>query len=84
MIYVDIIGYLAGLLTTMAFLPQFFKAWRSKSTSDVSLSMLVVFIVGLALWLVYGFYIQAWPLAIANAVSLFFVGGVLSLKIRHK
>jgi MtN3 and saliva related transmembrane protein len=80
---VEMLGYLAGTLTTIAFVPQLLKAWRSRSTSDVSLGMLVTFCLGVALWLAYGISLRAWPVIAANAVTLVLAAVILFLKIRY-
>jgi MtN3 and saliva related transmembrane protein len=80
----DTIGTLAGTLTTVSFLPQVVKTWRSRSTSDISLAMFVAFCTGVALWLVYGLMVGAWPVIIANFVTLILAGVILGLKIRHR
>lgn len=79
----DGIGTLAGCLTTLAFLPQVIKTWRSRSTSDISLAMFLAFCAGVALWLVYGVLVDAWPVTLANAVTLVLAGSILIMKIRH-
>lgn len=55
----EIIGLIAAALTTSAFVPQVYKAWKSKSTESLSLSMYVVFFIGIMLWLVYGFHLNS-------------------------
>jgi MtN3 and saliva related transmembrane protein len=79
----EFIGYLAGLLATIAFLPQTIKIFREKSTGDISLSMYILFCSGVALWLLYGLLIVSWPVVISNAVTLTLSGAILVLKIRH-
>lgn len=79
----DLIGALAGLLTTLAFLPQVIKTWQSRSAKDISLWMFVLFCSGVALWLVYGLMIAAVPVILANAVTLVLAGGILAFKIRE-
>lgn len=78
----ELIGSLAGLLTTLAFLPQVIKTWRTGSTKDISLWMFVLFCSGVALWLVYGLMIAAMPVILANAVTLALAGSILVFKIR--
>jgi len=77
------IGYLAGLLATIAFLPQLAKTLREKSTKDVSLGMYVLFCAGVTLWLIYGLLISSWPVVISNLITLGLSGTVLVLKIKH-
>jgi MtN3 and saliva related transmembrane protein len=79
-----ILGLVAGALTTVAFLPQMFQTWRTKSAKDVSYVMLIIFMSGLFLWLIYGIILGALPIIIANAVTLFFNLIILWLKIRYR
>jgi MtN3 and saliva related transmembrane protein len=81
---VTILGLAAGALTTMAFLPQMVQTWRTKSAKDVSYSMLITFIIGLFLWLVYGIILGAVPIILANALTLFFNLIILWLKIKYR
>ena len=78
---VTLIGHAAGVLTTLSFLPQVIKAWRSRSTGDLSLVMLLTFLTGIGLWLAYGLAIGALPLILANAVTLSLVLVLLALKL---
>jgi MtN3 and saliva related transmembrane protein len=64
------IGMIAGMLTTIAFLPQTIKIWRSKSAKDVSLAMFVCFCVGVVLWVIYGFMLGAFLVILTNVVTL--------------
>jgi MtN3 and saliva related transmembrane protein len=77
------IGLLAGLLTTLAFVPQLTKTWKSKSAKDVSLVMLGTFTTGVLLWLIYGVLIQGPPIIAANVVTLLLAAAMLALKIRY-
>ena len=79
----ELIGYAAGLLATVAFLPQVAKTVRDRSVKDISLGMYVLFCAGVTLWLLYGFLISSWPVIISNFVTLILSGTVLVLKIRH-
>ena len=66
----DLLGYLAATLTTLAFIPQVVKSFRTRSVNDLSLAMLVTFTIGVGCWLVYGILIGAAPLIAANAATL--------------
>ncbi len=79
----DVIGYVAGVLTTIAFLPQIIKAVRTRSTKDISLSMWILLFTGVLCWLVYGFLLGSGPVIAAHAVTLVLVGTVLLLKLRN-
>lgn len=78
----DLIGSVAATLTTTAFIPQAWQVWRSKHTKDISLAMYLIFTAGVALWLCYGLLLGAWPIIIANAVTLLLAGTVLLLKLK--
>ncbi len=80
---VTVVGSLAGFLTTLAFVPQFTKTWKSKSTGDISLGMFLIFTTGVLLWLIYGFQIRSFPVIAANGVTLMLAGAILALKIRY-
>ena len=79
----ELIGIIAGLLTTVAFLPQAVKIWRSKSAKDVSLAMFVCFCAGIVLWVIYGFMLGALPVILANVVTLCIAATILVFKIRY-
>ncbi len=79
----EIVGYSAAALTTASFLPQLIKAWKTKETKSLSLSMLWLLILGLGLWLTYGILTQAYPVIAANGVTIVMVGVVLALKLRY-
>ena len=81
--FAELIGIIAGLLTTVAFLPQAVKIWRSKSAKDVSLAMFVCFCAGVVLWVIYGFMLGAFPVILANVVTLCIAATILVFKIRY-
>ena len=78
-----VIGLLAAVLTTLAFVPQVLKTWRSRSTHDISLGTFALLVVGITAWLVYGALIGDMPLILANGVTLVLAGTILFLKIRN-
>ncbi|MEH2076293.1 MAG: SemiSWEET transporter [Nostoc sp.] len=65
-------------------MPQMFKTWQTKSAKDVSFVMLITFMIGLFLWLIYGIYLQSLPIILANSVTLFFNLIILWLKIKYR
>lgn len=77
-------GFIAAFLTTVAFVPQALKSWRTHDLSGVSLAMYSLFTLGVALWLAYGVMIGSWPVTIANAITLLLAGVVLALKVKHQ
>ncbi|OSQ48131.1 membrane protein [Thalassospira alkalitolerans] len=78
-----VLGLVAGSLTTLAFLPQVVRTWRTRSTADISLVMFLVLCSGIALWLVYGLVRGDWPVIIANGLTLVLASTILFFKIRH-
>jgi MtN3 and saliva related transmembrane protein len=76
----DDIGSAAATLTTIAFIPQAWKVWRTKHTADISMGMYVLFTIGVALWLAYGILIESWPIIMANSFTLVLAGAVLAMK----
>lgn len=79
----DLIGSAAAVCTTVSFLPQLIRVWRLKSARDISMTMFLIFSLGLVFWLVYGILTNAWPIIMANAVTLTLSMGILILKIRY-
>ena len=84
MLTITILGFLAGTLTTLSFIPQVHKAWTSKSCGDLSLGMLLAFGAGVLLWLVYGLLLHAAPIIVANLVTLSLILVLLFLKARYR
>jgi MtN3 and saliva related transmembrane protein len=80
---ITLIGLAAAFCTTIAFLPQVIKTWRTRSTGDLSLAMFLVFTSGIFLWLVYGLIIGDVPLIAANGITLVLSGTILYFKLRH-
>lgn len=78
----SIIGFIAATLTTVAFVPQVIGVWRSRSAAGISLGMYGMFTLGVALWLIYGVLIYAWPIILANCVTLLLAGAVLVMKMK--
>jgi MtN3 and saliva related transmembrane protein len=78
------VGYVAGVLTTGAFLPQVLHTYRVKSASDFSWKMLISFSCGVLLWFVYGVYLHSWPMILANSITLALQGFIISMKIRYE
>ncbi len=79
----DALGLFAGTLTTIAFLPQVVRTWRTRRTDDLSLAMLVLFTLGVGLWTVYGVMMKLLPLIVANAATLLLIFFILWVKIRN-
>jgi len=75
------VGMLAAVFTTVAFLPQVIKAFKTKHTKDLSLVMYLLFSMGLFLWIVYGFYLGSIPIIVSNVITLVFSLFLVGLKI---
>jgi len=78
------LGLIAGTLTTVAFVPQVIKIWKSKHARDISLGMFAIFSTGVLLWLFYGTQIGAMPIIIANVITLGLSLTILIFKIKYK
>ena len=82
--YIDFFGFSAAFLTTIAFLPQLYKTWKTKSAEDVSLIMLILFITGLICWIIYGIKINSVPILLANIITFIFNFSILILKVTYR
>ena len=79
--WADIVGSLAAILTTVSFFPQAWHSFKTRDVSGVSLGMYSVFTVGVALWLVYGLLLRAWPIVVANVITLALALAILGMKV---
>lgn len=84
MIDVQVLGLVAGACTTIAFLPQVIKTWKSRSAKDLSLGMFSFFCFGVLLWLIYGIMKMDIPVIAANMVTLMLASTLLFFKLRFK
>ncbi|MDO8447232.1 MAG: SemiSWEET transporter [Rhodoferax sp.] len=80
----DFIGYCAAVLTTAAFVPQAWHTFQTRDVRGISLGMYSVFTAGVACWLVYGLLLGAWPIVIANCVTLALAAAILVMKLRYR
>ena len=78
----DIIGMVAAVLTTISFVPQVWHSFKTRDVSGISLPMYSLFTVGIALWLAYGILLGAWPLIVANGITLSLASAILGMKLR--
>ena len=79
---VDILGYAAGAITTLTFLPQVLKTWKRKSAKDVSMMMFIIAAVNEVMWIVYGALLDNWVIILTNVVVLIMSLTMITLKIR--
>jgi MtN3 and saliva related transmembrane protein len=80
----ELLGFAAAACTTLAFLPQVVRVWRTRSADDISLAMYLIMLTGVALWIVYGLRIHSVPLVAANVSTLALAGAVLAGKLRFR
>jgi MtN3 and saliva related transmembrane protein len=80
----EIVGLVAATLTTSSFVPQVYKAWKTKDVEGVSLTMFIAMFIGVILWLIYGYSIRSLSMVIANIVTSILCMAVLVLKIKHR
>jgi MtN3 and saliva related transmembrane protein len=78
-----IVGYIAGTLTTLSFVPQVIRSWKLKETRDLSLAMLLLFALGVTLWTIYGIWIISPPIIAANSITFLFILFLLWMKFRY-
>jgi len=81
--YITVIGLIAATLTTISFLPQAIKSWKTRSAKDLSLGMFATFCTGVLLWLIYGLLNRDVPIILSNAVTFVLALAILILKIKH-
>lgn len=84
MIFSESIGYAAATLTTVSFVPQAWYTFRTRDVRGISLGMYLIFVFGVSLWLVYGVLVAAWPIVVANAITLALAGVILIMKLRFQ
>ena len=77
----DLVGYAAATLTTFSFVPQAWLTFKTRDVRGISLGMYSAFTLGISLWLLYGLLIQAWPVVIANAISLALAASILGMRL---
>jgi MtN3 and saliva related transmembrane protein len=80
----ETIGYVAATLTTASFVPQAWHTFKTRDVRGISLGMYSAFTTGVAGWLVYGLLMGAWPIVIANAITLALAATILGMKLRYR
>lgn len=80
----EIVGIIAAILTTAAFIPQVYKTWRSKLVDELSMGMYLVFLTGVVCWLIYGVLIHSFAIILANSVTGILVITLILLIFKHK
>ena len=80
---IEILGLVAAVLTTYAFVPQVLKVWKTKEVEDLSLSMYLIFLLGIVLWFAYGYLKDSFSIMLANMVTSFLVMSLIYLKLKY-
>ena len=80
----ELVGYLAAALTTCSFVPQAWLTFRTRDVRGISLGMYTVFASGVGLWLAYGLLVDAWPIIVANSITLALAIAILAMKLRYR
>jgi MtN3 and saliva related transmembrane protein len=78
------VGYFAACLTTASFVPQAWMTFKTRDVRSISLAMYSVFTLGVALWLAYGLLVSAWPVVLANSVTLALAASILTMKLKYR
>lgn len=81
---VEVIGFIAGIFTTIAVLPQLIKSWQTKKVSNVSPVMFAILMIGVGLWVVYGVLKSDLPIILTNGTSFLLNTLMLILMLRYK
>jgi MtN3 and saliva related transmembrane protein len=81
---INYVGFFAAFCTTISFLPQVIKVYKTKSTKDISLYMFLIFTIGTFCWLIYGILESSLPIIIANTITLILSAIILLYKIKFK
>lgn len=79
---VDSIGFLAAILTTIAFVPQAYRVYKTRKTQDLSLGMFFLFTLGVFLWFIYGIFLGALPIIVANLITFLLALYILTMKVK--
>ena len=80
----EIIGLIAAVLTTSAYIPQAYKTWKTKSSGNISLTMYLAMFVGILLWLVYGIHLNSLAMILANSVTSILTLIIIGFKLKYK
>ena len=80
----ELIGFIAATLTTASFIPQAWHTFKTRDVRGISLGMYSAFTAGVACWLIYGWLSNAWPVVIANAITLALASAILVMKLRFR
>jgi MtN3 and saliva related transmembrane protein len=77
------IGFIAAFCTTISFLPQVIKAWKTRQTKDISLPTYMIMIIGIILWFAYGIYLKNTIIILANGTAFVLTASILYVKLKN-
>jgi MtN3 and saliva related transmembrane protein len=82
--YLPYLGFVAGTITVMSFLPQVVRAWRTRRTRDLSLGMFALLVTAGTLWMIYGAIGRDWPVVVTNGGMVALNMALVAAKLRYK
>jgi MtN3 and saliva related transmembrane protein len=82
--FTEILGYSAGAITTLTFLPQVIKTWKERSAKDISLLMFIIAVTNEIMWIWYGALLNNWVIILTNSIILVMSTTMIFLKLRYK
>ncbi|MBS3096220.1 PQ-loop repeat-containing protein [Candidatus Woesearchaeota archaeon] len=80
----DIIGYIAGLVIIVSWIPQVVKSYKTKSVNDLSIMMVILILIGTVLWISYALLVKDKPVFAVNVVLTILISYILYLKIKYE
>lgn len=83
MYYFEFIGFLAGLLSTIAFIPQVIKAFKTKNTNDISLTTNILLLFAVILWIIYGIFLKSFSLILFNTIQAIVISILLFYIVKY-
>jgi MtN3 and saliva related transmembrane protein len=78
--YLEILGLIAGAVTSMGYIPQLYRGYKTKKLEDISYYMPIVLAIGMSLWLIYGIFLKAFAVIVANAFGITCSFGLIIMK----
>jgi len=81
---IEIVGLLAGALTTASLVPQVYKIWKTKSAENISLTMFLLFFIGVLLWFTYGIVTHSIAMIVANSITAVLAIVIIYFKLKYK
>lgn len=82
--WINWVGHAGAFLSSITFIPQVYKVWQTKSVGDLSLAMMLIVFSSTIVWLVYGFYLDLWPVIICNGIICVLSALLIYFKFAYK